>query len=103
MLEAWDLLSGPNPKPIGVVDPLAVSAAAAMVGVGERRGRPKIQLEGRKAYAVKVLDKVHILKQNKQKYVSVEKEALSRLIKHPGVVTLYWTFQDRDSLCKSVP
>ncbi|PWY99127.1 Pkinase-domain-containing protein [Testicularia cyperi] len=98
VLEAWDLLSGPNPKEPSVVDPNATSAAAAMVGSSSRRKRRRVDLTGRKAYAIKVLDKVHILKQGKQKYVSVEKEALSRLIRHPGVVTLFWTFQDRESL-----
>ncbi|GAC92844.1 likely protein kinase [Pseudozyma hubeiensis SY62] len=99
VLEAWDLLSGPNPKEPGVVDPTATSAASAMVGSeSHRRRRRRLDLTGRKAYAIKVLDKVHILKQNKQKYVAIEKEALSRMIRHPGVVTLFWTFQDRESL-----
>lgn len=99
VLEAWDLLSGPTPKEPGVVDPNATSAAAAMVGSDStRKRRRKVDLTGRKAYAIKVLDKVHILKQGKQKYVSIEKEALSRMIRHPGVVTLFWTFQDRESL-----
>ncbi|KAJ1025863.1 hypothetical protein NDA16_002489 [Ustilago loliicola] len=99
VLEAWDLLSGPTPKEPGIVDPNATSAAAAMVGSeSSRKRRRKVDLTGRKAYAIKVLDKVHILKQGKQKYVSIEKEALSRMIRHPGVVTLFWTFQDRESL-----
>ncbi|PWN20468.1 kinase-like protein, partial [Microstroma glucosiphilum] len=54
--------------------------------------------EGKRAYAIKVLDKVHILKERKQKYVAVEKEALSLLVRHPGVIRLYWTFQDQESL-----
>ncbi|EPQ30831.1 uncharacterized protein PFL1_01729 [Pseudozyma flocculosa PF-1] len=98
VLEGWDLLSGPDPKEPGALDPHAISAAAAMVGAGQKRGRGQVDLTGKKVYAVKVLDKVHILKQGKQKYVTVEKEALSRLIKFPGVVTLFWTFQDRESL-----
>ncbi len=85
VLEAWDLLSGPSPKEPGVVDPNATSAAAAMVGSeSSKRRRRRIDLTGRKAYAIKVLDKVHILKQGKQKYVSIEKEALSRMIRHRG-------------------
>ncbi|GAC71514.1 3-phosphoinositide-dependent protein kinase [Moesziomyces antarcticus T-34] len=99
VLEAWDLLSGPSPKDPSVVDPNATSAAAAMVGSeSARKRRRRIDLTGRKSYAVKVVDKVHILKQGKQKYVAIEKEALSRMIQCPGVVTLYWTFQDRESL-----
>lgn len=99
VLEAWDLVCGPSAKEPGVIDPNATSAAAAMVGSeSSRKRRRRIDLTGRKAYAIKVLDKVHILKQGKQKYVSIEKEALSRMIRHPGVVTLFWTFQDRESL-----
>uniref|UniRef100_V5EUS3 non-specific serine/threonine protein kinase n=2 Tax=Kalmanozyma brasiliensis (strain GHG001) TaxID=1365824 RepID=V5EUS3_KALBG len=99
VLEAWDLLTGPAPKEPGVVDPNAISAATAMVGAEtSKKRRRRIDLTGRKAYAIKVLDKVHILKQGKQKYVAIEKEALSRMIRHPGVVTLFWTFQDRESL-----
>lgn len=94
VMQAWDLLSSlppgaPRPHP-------ATSAATAMSGSGSRARAS--MLEGKKVYAVKVLDKVHILKERKQKYVAVEKEALSLLVRHPGVVTLYWTFQDRESL-----
>ncbi|PWN96842.1 hypothetical protein FA09DRAFT_361575 [Tilletiopsis washingtonensis] len=94
VIEAWDLLSAPRaldaPKPL--------SANAAIAGAGSAARSAAARNEGRKAYAVKVLDKVHILKEKKQKYVSVEKEALSLLLRHPGVITLFWTFQDRDSL-----
>lgn len=103
-MEAWDLLSDPsNPAPAGGA---AVSAAQALVGGGSSSssgnggGGSAARNRRRKAYAIKVLDKVHILKEKKQKYVNVEKEALSKLIRHPGVVTLYWTFQDRESLCE---
>ena len=51
-----------------------------------------------KEYAIKVLDKKHIIKEKKVKYVSIEKETLNRLTDHPGVVRLYYTFQDIDSL-----
>ncbi|CAG8956807.1 hypothetical protein HYFRA_00011196 [Hymenoscyphus fraxineus] len=51
-----------------------------------------------KEYAVKVLDKKHIIKEKKIKYVNIEKEALNRLIEHPGIVRLYYTFQDNSSL-----
>ena len=49
-------------------------------------------------YAVKVLDKRHIIKEKKVKYVNIEKDALNRLTEHPGVVRLYYTFQDERSL-----
>lgn len=51
-----------------------------------------------KHYAIKVLDKRHIIKEKKVKYVNIEKETLNRLTDHPGVVRLYYTFQDERSL-----
>lgn len=52
-----------------------------------------------KQYAVKKLDKAHIVKNDKVKYVMSERDALSRM-NHPGIVKLYWTFRDNRSLCK---
>lgn len=51
-----------------------------------------------KEYAIKVLDKRHIIKEKKVKYVNIEKDTLNRLTDHPGVVRLYYTFQDESSL-----
>ncbi|KAI4190995.1 MAG: hypothetical protein L6R41_000445 [Letrouitia leprolyta] len=51
-----------------------------------------------KEFAIKVLDKRHIIKERKVKYVNVEKDTLNRLTEHPGVVRLYYTFQDERSL-----
>lgn len=51
-----------------------------------------------KQYAVKVLDKRHIIKEKKVKYVNIEKHALNRLSNRLGVISLYFTFQDKDSL-----
>ncbi|KAL8702959.1 MAG: hypothetical protein Q9201_003863 [Fulgogasparrea decipioides] len=51
-----------------------------------------------KEFAIKVLDKRHIIKEKKVKYVNVEKDTLNRLTDHPGVVRLYYTFQDERSL-----
>lgn len=51
-----------------------------------------------KEYAIKVLDKRHIIKEKKVKYVNIEKDTLNRLTDHPGVVKLYYTFQDERSL-----
>lgn len=51
-----------------------------------------------KEYAIKVLDKKHIIKEKKVKYVNIEKDTLNRLTDHPGVVRLYYTFQDELSL-----
>lgn len=51
-----------------------------------------------KEYAVKILDKKHIIKEKKIKYVNIERDTLNRLIEHPGIVRLYYTFQDSASL-----
>jgi 3-phosphoinositide dependent protein kinase-1 len=51
-----------------------------------------------KEYAVKVLDKRHIIREKKIKYVGIEKDTLNRLTDHPGIVRLYYTFQDERSL-----
>ncbi|KAI9315564.1 kinase-like domain-containing protein [Dichotomocladium elegans] len=50
-----------------------------------------------KHYAVKKLDKRHIVKNNKVKYVMIERDALSKM-NHPGIIRLYWTFKDSRSL-----
>ncbi|KAH7320309.1 kinase-like domain-containing protein [Stachybotrys elegans] len=47
-----------------------------------------------KEYAIKVLEKRHIIKEKKIKYVNIEKNTLNRLTEHPGIVRLYYTFQD---------
>lgn len=49
-------------------------------------------------YAIKILDKAHIIKEGKVKYVEIEKNTLTRLGDHPGIIHLYYTFQDRASL-----
>lgn len=49
-------------------------------------------------YAVKVLEKRHIVKEKKVKYVTIEKDALNTLGRHHGVVHLFFTFQDEFSL-----
>jgi len=51
-------------------------------------------------YALKVLDKEHIKREKKTKYVLIERDTLKALDGHPGIVRLYWTFQDLHSLCK---
>jgi 3-phosphoinositide dependent protein kinase-1 len=52
----------------------------------------------KKKYALKVLDKSHIIKEKKVQQVSREKEILS-LLTHPFFVKLYFTFQDKERLC----
>lgn len=57
-----------------------------------------VEVQSRKVYAIKVLSKKHIVKEKKIKYVNIEKSTLNRLGKHAGIVTLYYTFQDENSL-----
>jgi serine/threonine protein kinase len=52
----------------------------------------------KKQYAVKILDKRHIIKEKKVKYVNIEKHALNRLTNRMGIISLYFTFQDKSSL-----
>ena len=51
-----------------------------------------------KQYAIKILNKRHIIKEKKVKYVNIEKNALNRLGKRNGIVGLHFTFQDSQSL-----
>ncbi|EGW32513.1 uncharacterized protein SPAPADRAFT_153551 [Spathaspora passalidarum NRRL Y-27907] len=51
-----------------------------------------------KQYAIKILDKRHIIKEKKVKYVNIEKHALNRLTNRMGIISLYFTFQDVNSL-----
>lgn len=53
-------------------------------------------------YAIKVLDKGHLARNNKLQTALSEKNTLVRLgAGHPGIVKLHWTFQDEYSLCQS--
>ncbi|VVT56660.1 uncharacterized protein SAPINGB_P005201 [Magnusiomyces paraingens] len=54
--------------------------------------------ETRREYAIKILNKLHIIKEKKVKYVEIEKQTLNRLGNFPGVIPLYYTFQDEQSL-----
>ncbi|KAF9418402.1 pkb-activating kinase-like protein [Podila epigama] len=56
-----------------------------------------VDLSNKRDYAIKVLDKRHIIREKKVKYVNIEKNVLYKL-DHPGVVKLYSTFQDSSSL-----
>jgi hypothetical protein len=51
--------------------------------------------------SVKVLEKRHILRENKAQYVKREKEVFTMLSKHnhPFFIKMYFTFQDPERLC----
>ncbi|ODV78893.1 Pkinase-domain-containing protein, partial [Suhomyces tanzawaensis NRRL Y-17324] len=58
-----------------------------------------LDVHNKQTYAIKVLSKRHIVKEDKIKYVNIEKTTLHRLgQQHPGIVQLYYTFQDESSL-----
>eukprot|EP00742_Colponemidia_sp_Colp-10_P002986 GILJ01003186.1.p1 GENE.GILJ01003186.1~~GILJ01003186.1.p1 ORF type:complete len:502 (+),score=48.27 GILJ01003186.1:46-1506(+) len=48
-------------------------------------------------FAVKIIEKKHIQKENKVHQVMMEKQVLSKL-NHPNIIKLYYTFQDRHCL-----
>jgi len=50
-------------------------------------------------YALKIMDKKFITKENKTAYVKLERIVLDQL-EHPGIVKLFFTFQDTQSLCR---
>ena len=52
-------------------------------------------------YALKIMDKKFITKENKTAYVKLERIVLDQL-DHPGIVKLFFTFQDNFSLCNLV-
>ncbi|KAK6464894.1 aspartic proteinase precursor [Scheffersomyces coipomensis] len=58
-----------------------------------------VDIHNGKTFAIKVLSKQYIVKEDKIKYVNIEKTTLHRLgLQHPGIVQLYYTFQDEASL-----
>ncbi|KAG0373564.1 pkb-activating kinase-like protein [Mortierella sp. AD032] len=108
--------NGAAAAPITTTSAAAGDAAAAVSAVPMRRrtladyrlGRTlgegsystvvaAVDLSNRRDYAIKVLDKRHIIREKKVKYVNIEKNTLYKL-DHPGVVKLYSTFQDSSSL-----
>ncbi|KAK3820949.1 MAG: kinase-like domain-containing protein [Linnemannia gamsii] len=108
--------NGAGAAPITTTSAAAGDAAAAVSAVPMRRrtladyrlGRTlgegsystvvaAVDLSNRRDYAIKVLDKRHIIREKKVKYVNIEKNTLYKL-DHPGVVKLYSTFQDSSSL-----
>lgn len=52
-------------------------------------------------YALKIMDKKFITKENKISNVKLERIVLDQL-DHPGIIRLCFTFQDTYSLCKTI-
>ncbi|CAI5455164.1 unnamed protein product [Caenorhabditis angaria] len=54
--------------------------------------------ETKKIYAMKVLSKEHIRKKNEVKHVMAERNVLINNFKHPFLVSLHYSFQNKDKL-----
>jgi len=52
-----------------------------------------------KKYALKIIKKQLILKENKTKTVKMEKQVLN-MMDHDNIIKLFCTFQDTNNLCK---
>ena len=52
--------------------------------------------------AVKVINKFLLIKEKKAQYAIIERDALMKLSagRHPGIITLFFTFHDPTSLCE---
>jgi serine/threonine protein kinase len=51
-----------------------------------------------KIYAVKVLNKSHIMRKNEAKHIMSERNVLVKNVKHPFLVGLHYSFQTPDKL-----
>ena len=58
--------------------------------------RAKLRSSGEE-FAIKILEKKHVIKMDKVKYVTSERDILFQL-NHPNVIKLYYTFQDQNCL-----
>ncbi|KAL5290009.1 PDPK1 family protein [Megaselia abdita] len=56
------------------------------------------EINTHREYAIKVCDKMHILRERKQEYVQRERQVMHMMANVPGFVNLYCTFQDARSL-----
>lgn len=56
------------------------------------------KIDTNECYAIKIVDKSLLKKENKTKQAHTEKNILAKLKNHPGIVRLHFTFQDHDSL-----
>ncbi|GEQ72768.1 hypothetical protein JCM33374_g6456 [Metschnikowia sp. JCM 33374] len=96
--------SAPTSAPAGSVPPRRRTVRDYQFGTRIGEGSystvySAVDLYNHKTYAVKMLSKKHIVQEGKVKYVNIEKTTLHRLgVQHPGIVQLYYTFQDESRL-----
>mmetsp|Transcript_30002 Transcript_30002/g.33499 ORF Transcript_30002/g.33499 Transcript_30002/m.33499 type:complete len:333 (-) Transcript_30002:344-1342(-) len=56
-----------------------------------------VEKESRRKVAIKVLNKQHVVREKKHKYVKTERDILASTT-HPNIISLYNTFQDKENL-----
>ncbi|XP_064600441.1 3-phosphoinositide-dependent protein kinase 1-like [Liolophura sinensis] len=56
------------------------------------------ELSTGKEFAIKVLEKRHIIRERKQQYVMRERDVFNKIGAHPFFIQMYYTFQDPDRL-----
>jgi serine/threonine protein kinase len=56
------------------------------------------KIDSGEIFAVKIVQKQFLAKENKTKQALAEKVILTKLRDHPGIVTLYYTFHDESNL-----
>eukprot|EP01114_Cavostelium_apophysatum_P019287 TRINITY_DN6173_c0_g1_i1.p1 TRINITY_DN6173_c0_g1~~TRINITY_DN6173_c0_g1_i1.p1 ORF type:complete len:454 (+),score=114.06 TRINITY_DN6173_c0_g1_i1:181-1542(+) len=49
-------------------------------------------------FAIKILEKSHLIKEKKVKYATTERDILTKCSDHPNIVKLYYTFKDDERL-----
>jgi len=49
-------------------------------------------------FAIKMLEKKHLIKENKVKYATTERDILTKCGNHPNIVKLFYTFKDENHL-----
>mmetsp|Transcript_4 Transcript_4/g.3 ORF Transcript_4/g.3 Transcript_4/m.3 type:complete len:419 (-) Transcript_4:36-1292(-) len=57
-----------------------------------------VRKETGETFAVKIIEKAHLKKENKARQALIEKNILAKLRDHPGTVRLHHTFQDTENL-----
>lgn len=56
------------------------------------------KIDSNDIFAIKIVEKAHLKRENKVKQAHVEKNLLLKLRSHPGIIKLHYTFQDTQCL-----
>jgi len=92
------ILSTPNSQSAGIKRALTDFEIGETLGEGAFAQVVKAtEITTRREFAIKMLERKHIIKEKKEKYVKTEKEILS-ILHHPNIVKLYYTFKDQEYL-----